>query len=117
VPPVSGPTWPIFTSSTLGAAGFASALAAGFCSPQPASATEARIRVIPSFMSFMGSPLPGGIRVSGGRYHTGRDPRLEGTRPDACVAGGQKLWRTPMAMEDISRPATGVTLLTLAVLA
>src|SRR6266850_7037520 len=77
MPPVSGPTWPIFTSSALGAAGFASALAAGFCSPQAASATAAAIRVMPSFMLFMGSPW--GVRVFGGRYHTasntGRDPQ------------------------------------------
>src|SRR5213596_1224453 len=66
MPPVSGPTWPIFTSSTLGAAGFASALAAGFCSPQPASATAAAIRVMPSFMLFMGSPLPGVFASLGG---------------------------------------------------
>src|SRR2546430_2367110 len=87
MPPVSGPTWPIFTSSTLGAAGFASALAAGFCSPQPASATAAAIRVIPSFMSFMGSPLPGYSRLWGSISYR---PRSQAGRDAAgCLRGGR----------------------------
>ncbi len=46
MPPVIGPTWPIFTSMAAGAAG---ALAAGFCSPQAASATAAAITVNANF--------------------------------------------------------------------
>ena len=46
------------------------------------------------------------------RPFTGRDPKRKGTRPGACVAGGQKLWRTPIAMDEISRPGTATTWLT-----
>src|SRR5262245_17060573 len=43
MPPVSGPTWPILTSipAAAGAAAAFSAFGAGFCSPQPISATAA----------------------------------------------------------------------------
>src|SRR5438105_2063120 len=101
IPPVSGPTWPIFTSSALGCAAACGAavpdcaLAGGFCCPQAASASAAT-RVRASLEFFMASsgvetgavsypaaasllrknPAHQGLDVGVGHLHIGRHGHL-----------------------------------------